>query len=206
MSTPRTTPARGDPPSSPTLLGTCQAKDLVRIGFGVIWLIDAALKWQPGFRHDYMANLMGQAQGQPSWLHGWFQFWINLQHPRPEFFAYTVALVETLIALALIFGFARKLTYISAAVFSLLIWATAEGFGGPYTSGSTDIGTAVVYAVVFMSLLALNYQAGPARFSVDYLIEQRVPWWHRIAEVEGRRRKHASVAQPPVPITRTAAT
>jgi hypothetical protein len=42
-----------------------------------------------------------------------------------------VALVETLIAMALTFGFARKLTYTSAAVCSLLIWATAEGVGGP---------------------------------------------------------------------------
>jgi hypothetical protein len=44
------------------------------------------------------------------------------------------------VAAALIFGFARKSTYIAAAVFSLLIWSTAEGFGGPYTAGSTDVG------------------------------------------------------------------
>jgi hypothetical protein len=31
----------------------------------------------------------------------------------------------------------------------MLVWSTAEGFGGPYTSGASDIGTAVVYALVF---------------------------------------------------------
>jgi len=77
-----------------------------------------------------MDMLMGQAQGQPGWLKGWFTFWINLQHPRAIFFAYLVAVVETLIAVAVIAGFARKLTYISAAGFSVMIWATAEGFGG----------------------------------------------------------------------------
>jgi len=86
-----------------------------------------------------------------------------------------VAVVETLIALALIFGFARKLTHISAIVFSLLIWATAEGFGGPYTSGAADIGTAIIYALVFASLLVLNAQCGPARYSVDAWIERRFP-------------------------------
>jgi hypothetical protein len=29
------------------------------------------------------------------------------------------------------YRFARKATYISAIAFSALIWATAEGFGGP---------------------------------------------------------------------------
>jgi nitrite reductase (NO-forming) len=101
--------------------------------------------------------------------------------------------------LALIFGFARKATYIFAALFSLVVWATAEGFGGPYASGSTEIGTGIIYAVVFMGFLALNYEAGPARLSVDYLIEQRVPWWHRTAEVERRRLERAPVQQSQAP-------
>jgi len=99
------------------------------------------------------------------------------------FFAYLAALVETLIAVALIAGFARKYTYIAAAVFSVLIWATAEGFGGPYTSGASDIGTGVICAVVFAGLLALSAYVGPARYSADYYLEQRISWWWRVAEV-----------------------
>jgi uncharacterized membrane protein YphA (DoxX/SURF4 family) len=170
------------------------AGDGLRIGFGLIWLIDAAFKWTPTFRHGFTSTLKGAAEGQPGWLHGWFHLWINLVQPRADFFAYSTAVVETLIAVALIFGFARKATYIGAALCSLMIWATAEGFGGPYSSSSTDIGAAVMYAVVFTGLLALNYEAGPSRFSVDYFIEQRVSWWHRIAEV-GRER-HPSPAPP----------
>jgi nitrite reductase (NO-forming) len=162
---------------------TAWPKDALRIAFGVIWLIDAVLKWLPGFRSTYMSTIMGIRDGQPGWLKPWFTFWINLQHPRVMFFAYLVAAVETLIALALIFGFARKLTYIAAAGFSLLIWATAEGFGGPYTSGASDVGTAVIYAVVFLGLLALNYYAGPSRLSVDYYLERRISWWWKVAEM-----------------------
>ncbi len=168
-------------------------KDALRISFGIIWLIDAALKWLPGFRADYMSTIMGQADGQPGWLKGWFDFWINLQHPRAAFFAYLVAAVETLIAVALITGFARKLSYIAAIVFSLLIWATAEGFGGPYTSGAADIGTAVIYAVVFAALLALSYYAGPARYSADYYLEKKISWWWRLAEL---RRPAPPLAAP----------
>ena len=158
-------------------------KDALRITFGVIWLVDAILKWLPGFRADYMSVIMGQTDGQPAWLNGWFHFWINLQHGQVNFFVDVVATVETLIALALIFGFARKLTYLSAAIFSLLIWSTAEGFGGPYTSGSSDVGTALIYAIVFAGLLALNYYVGPSRYSVDYYIEGRFRWWWLLAEM-----------------------
>jgi nitrite reductase (NO-forming) len=157
-------------------------KDALRIAFGIIWAIDAALKWLPGFRASYMDTIMGQADGQPGWSRWWFDFWIRLQHPQAMFFAYLVAVIETLIAVCLIAGFARKTTYLAAIVFSVLIWATAEGFGGPYTSGASDIGTAIIYVVVFAGLLALSYYAGPARFSADYYLEKKISWWWRLAE------------------------
>ena len=169
-------------------------KDALRITFGIIWLIDAVLKWLPGFRASYMSVIMAEAQDQPGWLQPWFHFWINVQHPDAMFLAYLVAALETLIAVALIAGFARKLTYIAAIVFSILIWGTAEGFGGPYTSGASDIGTAVIYAVVFTALLALSYYAGPARFSADYYLEKKISWWWRVAEM--RRPATAPQAAP----------
>ncbi len=175
-------------------------KDALRITFGVIWLIDAMLKWLPGFRASYMSTIMGEAAGQPGWLQPWFHFWIRVQHPQVMPMAYLVAVAETLIALALIAGFARKLTYSAAIVFSVLIWATAEGFGGPYTSGAADIGTAIIYAVVFAGLLALSYYAGPARYSADYYLEQKITWWWRVAEV-----RRPAVAQAPAPASVTAA-
>src|SRR6516164_8561379 len=134
-------------------------KDALRITFGVIWLIDATLKWLPGFRASYMDTIMAEAQGQPGWLKPWFDFWIRFQHPD-----------------------AMPMAWLVAVMFSLLIWATAEGFGGTYTSGASDIGTAIIYAVVFAALLALSYYAGPSRYSADYYIEKRISWWWKIAE------------------------
>jgi uncharacterized membrane protein YphA (DoxX/SURF4 family) len=176
----------------------CRAADLFRIGFGLIWVIDAAFKWQSGFHRSFMGMVMGEGQGQPGWMHGWFQFWINFQHPAPHFFAYATAVIETVIALALVFGVARKYLYIFGALFSLTIWGTAEGFGGPYGPSSTDIGAAVMYAVVFIGLLTLNHEGGPSRFSVDYLIEQRVSWWHRIAEAGNERQPPELLHRGPV--------
>ncbi len=175
-------------------------KTALRIAFGVIWAIDAALKWTPGFRSGYLSYLTDAANGQPAWLHPWFSFWIDLQRPHPDFFAYLAAAIETLIAAALILGLARKLTYIAAAVFSFLIWSTAEGFGGPYTAGSTDVGASIIYVVVFLGLLALSAYTGPAGYSVDYWLEGRISWWWKLAEV--RRPAdvvHVSGSAPPSP-------
>src|ERR1700722_2394538 len=183
-------------------------KDALRITFGIIWLIDAVLKWLPGFRSGYLSMISSAGQGQPGWLHPWFSFWTNLQRPEVAFFAYSVAAIETVIAVAVILGFARKLTYISAAAFSVLIWAVAEGFGGPYTSGASDIGTAIIYAVVLVGLLGLMAYAGPARYSVDYYLEQKISWWWKVAEIRRPVQDQAVLAAlvPAQPVAHTSDT
>jgi uncharacterized membrane protein YphA (DoxX/SURF4 family) len=156
-------------------------KYALRFTFGGIWLIDAVLKWLPGFRAGYMGMISGAGQGQPGWLGPWFRFWTNLQSPHPAFYAYLVAVLETLVALAVLFGVARKVSYLAAAGFSVVIWAAAEGFGGPYTSGASDIGTAIIYALVFMCLLTLSAYTGPDTYSVDHYLEKKISWWWKIA-------------------------
>ena len=154
---------------------------VLRIVFGVIWAIDAAFKWQPSFAKSFMDTIASAAQGQPSWLNPWFHFWTHFIAHNPHLFAVLAAVIESLIALALLFGFARRITYLSAAVFSLIIWAVAEGFGGPYSNASTDIGEAVIYAVVFFALYGLDRLAVPPSWSVDNYISKRVPWWAVVA-------------------------
>lgn len=154
---------------------------ILRIIFGLIWAIDAAFKWQPAFKSGFLDQIKSAADGQPQWLHGWFNFWIHLLSHNPHLFAVSVTVAETLIALALIFGVARRSTYLAAAVFSLLIWSVAEGFGGPYSATSTDIGTGIIYAVVFFSLYGLDRLSGRSSWSFDNYIIKRLPWWAILA-------------------------
>ena len=133
----------------------------VRLLFGAIFAIDAVLKWLPGYRKTYISQLKAAAAaGQPSWLHGWFHFWIRLQSSAPTFFAMLTGVTETALALVLLFGIARRAGYSLGIIYSLLVWAVGEGFGGPYISGSTDVGTGIVYALLFLTLLTF---APPAR-------------------------------------------
>jgi nitrite reductase (NO-forming) len=154
---------------------------IFRISFGIIWTIDAVFKWQPSFAKGFMDTITSAAQGQPSWLNPWFHFWTHLIAHNPHLFAILTAIVESLIAIALLIGFARRTTYLSAAIFSLIIWGVAEGFGGPYSNSSTDIGGAVMYAVVFFGLYGLDRLATLPKWSVDNYISKRAPWWPVIA-------------------------
>ena len=128
--------------------------------------------------------------------------WANLQSPHPTVYAYLVAVLETLVALAILFGVARKVSYFAAAAFSVVIWAAAEGFGGPYTSGASDIGTAIIYALVFMCLLTLSMYTGPDTYSVDHYLEKRISWWWKVAEFAT---PSSSGLAPVVPVVTAAA-
>ena len=124
----------------------------LRIVFGVIWGIDAWFKWQPDFINSFSTYLTGAQADQPTWVHHWIGFWINVVGVDPTVFAYLVAIGETAIAVALILGVFTNLTVVLGSLLSLMIWSTAEGFGGPYTSGSTDVGAAIIYPLVFAGL------------------------------------------------------
>jgi hypothetical protein len=53
-------------------------------------------------------------------------------------------------------------------------------------------------------LLALDYETGPSRFCLDSLIEQRVSWWHRIAEIGPRGKPEDAATTLVLPDTASA--
>ena len=158
------------------------ASAALRIAFGIIWAIGAAFTWTAPFAANYVGYLHNAAQGQPTWSAWWFDAWIAVVTPNAAVFVWLTRIAETLLAIALLLGFARKTTYVLGALFSLLIWSTAEGFGGPYTVGAANMGTALTYVLIFLALIGINYRAGTSPYSVDFLIERRWPAWRRVSE------------------------
>jgi thiosulfate dehydrogenase (quinone) large subunit len=170
----------------------------VRLLFGVIFGIDAALKWLPGYRDTFLIQLKSMAASQPSWLHGWFQFWVSLQSSAPAAFATLVGLTETGLALVLLLGVARRAGYIAGLMYTLLLWGVGEGFGGPYRFGSTDIGTGIIYALLFLALLTFAPPARRERLSLDRVLESRLPWWRFVAEPHAVDRVHGAPRVEPL--------
>jgi uncharacterized membrane protein YphA (DoxX/SURF4 family) len=155
-------------------------KSFMRIILGIVWLIDGSLKFSSGFVDSFPALI--KSQGQPSWLQPWFNFWSSVTSANAAPFVYGIGTMEVALGVVLILGLMRKIAYLGGMVLSLLIWAIPEGFGGPYGPGSTDIGTGVIYSFLFLSLIIINTISGPSKYSLDYLLERKIPFWKRVAE------------------------
>lgn len=78
----------------------------------------------------------------------------------------------------------RQVTFGFGTVFAVRIWAVGDGFDGPYTSGATDIGAAIMYAVIF-SVLQLAVRC-PIRVRDD---QRSVGWVRRRSPISRAARE-----------------
>jgi nitrite reductase (NO-forming) len=102
--------------------------------------------------------------------------------PGAGLFIRLTRLLETAIALGLLLGLARRWLYVVGGLFSLLIWSTAEGFGGPYAAGAANLGPALLYVLMFIALGVFDRTLGRTPYSLDYYLGRRWPRWQRVAE------------------------
>jgi uncharacterized membrane protein YphA (DoxX/SURF4 family) len=131
---------------------------LLRIFFALVWSVDAYFKWLYVYYGGNLAEAISLAsQGQPPLASAWIKFWGSLATSTPNF-TVLIAVAETLIAIFLFLGLLTPLVSTIGIIFNLLIWSTAEGFGGVLLPGATDIGTGPLYAAIFAGLIVI--QAG----------------------------------------------
>lgn len=168
---------------------TWRAKGIaaLRIIFGLIWAINAWFKWDPTFQSKIADTVTGSQDGQPGPIQAWITFWGHLASADPVLFARILAATETALAVLLILGLLSHLSYVAGILLTLGIWSTAEGFGGPYKPGeSTDIGTAIIYTVVFAVLLFIS--AG-RYYGLDQWLTPRLGRFGFLASGTIKRRK-----------------
>jgi uncharacterized membrane protein YphA (DoxX/SURF4 family) len=160
-------------PSTGSWASSARGAALVRIVFGALWGIDAALKWMPGFVHGQTLadELGGAADVQLPLEHQWLELWNAVGLANPSFFAHAIAVVETVVAVLIIAGLFTRSALIAAALLAVGIWTGAEGMHLPwFRPGQTDLGPSVGYIFAALGLLF----AGSARvWSVDALIARR---------------------------------
>ena len=146
---------------------------VVRILFGVLWACDASFKWQPGFIHGQTlhAELGKVSQVNTPVIHQWLALTNMVGMANPPVFAMVIAIVETLTALALIFGVLSNAAFVGSAILSFSIWSGVEAFHLPFHSGMTDLGPSAGY--LFASL-ALFFAAAGSTWSVDHWLRPRL--------------------------------
>ncbi|MDE1852054.1 MAG: hypothetical protein KGH69_05240, partial [Candidatus Micrarchaeota archaeon] len=146
--------------------------------------IDATLKLNSYFFSNLPQLITSSASLQPSWLGPWFYLWAGIVSLNPALFAAVIVILETAVSLSLILGLMRKFVYGGGFLLSLVIWSIPAGPGGPYGPASTDIGTGVAYAIVFLLLAVINAIYGTSGQTVDSLLEKKLRWWKEIAEIK----------------------
>lgn len=146
----------------------------VRVMFGFVWAWDALFKLRLHFLTQFTSYLVGPdamsgvgttamagMSGQPEWVVVWLHDWVGfINEISPLAFGIATAIIEVVIAYGLLTGRGLRLVLPLGLIFSLLIWVTAEGFGGPYGNGTTGMpgnmfGTAIIYALLFVGLMIL---------------------------------------------------
>ncbi len=163
----------------------------LRVLVGAILAIDASLQFLPGAPPQLAYLLVvGAGQEHPS-LSWWFSYWAGVIAQDPGFWWYGTGVLMAFLAACLILGVARRLAYVVGFLFSVMLWAVPNGFGGPYAAPNTDIGAGLLYAVLFLVLLQIDSVSGPARLAADAALERRWPGWRGVGGASLRRRPPA---------------
>ncbi len=157
-------------------------KAFARVVFGIFWLSDGIFKFVFDSSSQLIGAISNSAIGQPSFLQPWFSFWLWLVSLSPHLFRISIGGIEILMGIFLILGFLRKPVYVIGLLFSLSLWAVGEGFGGPYGPGVFDIGTGIIYAMVFLSFILLSVIRPTKDFSLDSIICKHFRNWVKYSE------------------------
>lgn len=109
--------------SQPTWLvrNSDRLKTVMRIVFGIVWLVDGLFKFQPGLADQLPEMVLSAGQRQPAWLQPWFNLWYTQVSTNPALLVNLTGTFEVALGLALIFGFMRKIAYIGGFILSLFI-------------------------------------------------------------------------------------
>jgi cytochrome oxidase Cu insertion factor (SCO1/SenC/PrrC family) len=152
-------------------LGEPRARTYLRLAFGVIWVIDGILQFQPGMPLG-LANDVVQPtiSGAPTWLHSLMYSSIHLWNAHPIALATGAAWIQMGIGLGLIVSNAAtgRLIAIAGAGWAALIWVIGNGLGGAFASGSSILfgwPGATFFYVVAMVWIALSPRYFAEHFS-----------------------------------------
>lgn len=142
---------------SPEGLGEPRARTYLRIAFGVIWLFDGILQFQPsmplGLANDVVQPTIA---GAPTWLHSLMYSAIHLWNTHPTSLATGTAWIQVGIGLGLIVSNATigRLAALVGAGWAALIWLIGNGAGGAFASHSSILfgwpGATLFYAVAMV--------------------------------------------------------
>jgi cytochrome oxidase Cu insertion factor (SCO1/SenC/PrrC family) len=137
-----------------------RARTVLRIGFGVLWLLDGLLQAQPQMAGGMPSVLQPTADGSPGWVADMVNWGANLWSYHPIAAAASAVWIQVGIGLWLIFavrGWSLRLAALSSVAWGLIVWSFGEAFGAILAPGLTVLfgapGGVLLYVVAGALLL-----------------------------------------------------
>jgi cytochrome oxidase Cu insertion factor (SCO1/SenC/PrrC family) len=118
-----------------------RARQVLRIGFGALWVFDGLLQAQPQMAGGLPSQvLQPAADGSPSWVVSLVNFGANVWNYHPVAAAASSVWIQVGIGLWLIFavrGWSLRLAALSSVAWGLVVWSFGEAFGAIFAPGLT---------------------------------------------------------------------
>lgn len=123
----------------------------LQLALGVLWLLDAALQFQPYmFSHAFVVDTLSPAvQGNPGWVAVPMHGLLHALGAHPALFNTGFASVQLLIAGGIVWRRTTKVALVLSIAWSLSVWWFGEGLGGVLSGASPYSGApgaALLYA------------------------------------------------------------
>jgi len=112
-------------------------------------------------------------------IHQWLALTNMVGMANPPVFAVVIAIIETLAALALIFGVLSNAAFVGSAILSFGIWSGVEAFHLPFHSGMTDLGPSVGYIFASLALFFAAAALPGASTAGCARVSEHSPGWQR---------------------------
>lgn len=137
-------------------ISIAQARRSLQVALGVVWLLDAALQFQPFMfgRGFALEVLKPTAAGNPSLVARPVVWSTQVVLAHPELWNTIFALTQLLLAVGLFWRRSVKAALAGTVVWSLIVWWLGEGLGGVVTGSAAPL-MGAPGAVILYALLAL---------------------------------------------------
>jgi cytochrome oxidase Cu insertion factor (SCO1/SenC/PrrC family) len=157
-------------PAAGELAAEPRGRQVLRIGFGVLWLVDGLLRAQPAMPLGLATNVtQPAADGSPGWVRGLVDFAARGWTYHPVSAAAAAVWIQVGIGIWLLTaarGPWSRLGGLASVGWGLVVWIFGEAFGGIFAPGLSWLfgapGAALLY-VVAGALIALPGQAWAGR-------------------------------------------